>query len=193
MAEHPVSQFKAWMNEAIDTDIHQPNAMTLCTVDSNGRPSSRVVLLKDYDEDGFIFFTNYNSRKAEQLDQNEWVSLSFLWLPLARQILIEGRASRVDAQISNEYFESRPRGSQLGAWVSQQSHVLSKRSDLEEALKEFETKFQDKKITRPSHWGGYRVQPEYVEFWQGRPNRLHDRLKYSRTKRGDWELKRLYP
>ncbi len=177
----PIDQFRRWFDEAQEADLHEPNAMTLATATPDGKPSARVVLLKGVDERGFVFYTNYEGRKARELEANPNCTLAFYWGELERQIRVEGRASRVPDEESDAYFASRPRGSQLGAWASEQSRPVEDRSKLEERLKELEEEYEGREIPRPPFWGGYRVEPERMEFWQGRENRLHDRLLYTRS------------
>lgn len=187
----PIEQFRKWFDEALAANLYEPNAMTLATATSNGRPSARVVLLKGYDERGFVFYTNYEGRKGRELEENPRCALVFYWGELERQVRIEGRASRVSEE-SNAYYRSRPRGSQLGAWASEQSRLVKDRGILEERLRELEAEYEGREIPRPPFWGGYRVEPEAIEFWQGRENRLHDRLLYRRLS-GGWEIERLSP
>lgn len=187
----PVGQFRKWFGEAVAAELVEPNAMVLSTTDGK-RPSSRTVLLKAYDERGFVFFTNYESRKARDIATDAHVSLLFPWYPLERQVGILGRAERISAAESLAYFTSRPHGSRLGAWVSQQSSVINSRKFLEMKWDEMKRKFADGEIPLPSFWGGIRVIPTEVEFWQGRENRLHDRFRYRRS--GDaWGIERLAP
>jgi pyridoxamine 5'-phosphate oxidase len=189
--DEPVGQFRKWFGEALAAELVEPNAMVLSTTDGE-RPSSRTVLLKAYDERGFVFFTNYESRKAKDIAANARVSLLFPWYPLERQVGILGRAERINAAESLAYFASRPHGSRLGAWVSQQSAVISSRRFLEMKWDEMKRKFADGEVPLPSFWGGVRVVPTEIEFWQGRENRLHDRFRYARA--GDvWTIERLAP
>jgi pyridoxamine 5'-phosphate oxidase len=188
----PVGQFRKWFGEAVAAELVEPNAMVLSTTDGM-RPSSRTVLLKAYDERGFVFFTNYESRKARDMAANAHVSLLFPWYPLERQVGILGRAERISAAESLAYFTSRPHGSRLGAWVSQQSAVINSRKFLEMKWDEMRRKFADGEIPLPSFWGGVRVIPTEIEFWQGRENRLHDRFRYARVEGGDWTIERLSP
>lgn len=188
----PVAQFRKWFNEATAAGLLEPNAMVLSTSDGQ-RPSSRTVLLKAFDERGFVFFTNYGSRKARDIAANANVSLLFPWYPLERQVGILGAAERISAAESLAYFASRPHGSRLGAWVSHQSSIISSRTLLEMKWKEMKQKFQKGEIPLPSFWGGFRVIPCEVEFWQGRENRLHDRFRYTRNGADTWEIERLAP
>ena len=193
MAEEPFAQFAVWFAEAAETDLLEPNAMTLATADENGRPSARLVLLKDFDEQGFVFYTNYESRKGWELAVNPWAALTFWWGNLQRQVRIEGRVERVSAEESDVYYNSRPLGSQIGAWASQQSRMIEDRAELEERLAALEARFAVEEIVRPPFWGGYRVVPTAVEFWQGGVNRLHDRFRYTRQANGSWLIERLSP
>jgi pyridoxamine 5'-phosphate oxidase len=188
----PLKQFRLWFNEVIGAGISEANAMMLSTF-SNGRPSGRIVLLKDLDERGFSFFTNYASKKSREMEANPQVALTFFWKELERQVRIEGRVVRTSDAESDAYFAVRPRGSQIGAWVSDQSEVIPDRAFLEEKTESFKTRFEDSEVPRPPHWGGYRVIPDYVEFWQGRPSRLHDRLAYTKQVDGSWKIERLSP
>jgi pyridoxamine 5'-phosphate oxidase len=189
----PFKQFDAWYQQAVAENLVEPNAMVLATVSPAGHPSQRTVLLKYFGETGFVFFTNYESRKARQIDENENVSLLFQWLPLNRQLEINGRTEKISAAESLRYFLARPRGSQLGAWVSQQSSVITSRSLLEQKFFELKQKFAAGKIPIPSFWGGFRVIPQRFEFWQGGANRLHDRFEYLRQDNDEWILQRLAP
>ncbi len=191
--DDPVRQFDVWMRQACDSDTLDPNAMSLATVDNNHRPSSRTVLLKYFDEQGFVFFTNLSSAKATQIAANENVALLLFWPELGRQISIRGRAERISAAETMRYFLSRPRGSQIGAWVSAQSSVISSRALLEAKFDEMKRKFANKEVPLPSFWGGYRVVPHKIEFWQGRQSRLHDRFLYTRHNDNDWHIERLAP
>ncbi len=192
VASDPIVQFRAWFEAASAAGVPEPNAMTLATATPDARPSARIVLLKGFDERGFSFFTNYESRKAHELEANPRASLVFFWHAMERQIRIDGRVERVSDGESDHYFALRPIGSRLGAWASRQSDVVPDRAALESALAELERRHPDGEVPRPPHWGGYRVVPEEVEFWQGRPNRLHDRLRYRRDPTG-WALERLSP
>ena len=192
-AGDPFVQFGRWWREAIDSNIDEVNAMTLATASADGLPSARIVLLKDYDENGFVFFTNYNSAKGRQLLENPRACLVFFWKELERQVRITGSIEKVPAEESDDYFNSRPAGSRIGAWASSQSSVIAGRDELEESVKSFTAEFGTGVIPRPAHWGGFRVKPAVIEFWQGRSNRLHDRLQYTLTEKGDWKIERLAP
>ncbi|MBX2889202.1 MAG: pyridoxamine 5'-phosphate oxidase [Ferruginibacter sp.] len=189
---NPIAQFRKWFDEAINSHIEEVNAMTLATVDSAGRPSARIVLLKGIDERGFSFFTNYTSRKAKELEGNPHVALVFFWKILERQVRITGIVSNLPVSESDEYFHSRPEGSQIGAWVSPQSQVISSREELENNFVEKSSAFKGKEIPRPEFWGGYVIVPNNIEFWQGRESRLHDRIRY-RRQAGEWITERLAP
>ncbi len=193
MADNPFKQFESWYQQAVGAKLLEPNAMVLSTVDADSRPTQRTVLLKYYDENGLVFFTNYNGRKAKQIAGNRFVSLHFLWLPLHRQVEISGVAEKVSTTESMKYFALRPRGSQLGAWVSEQSSIISSRSLLEAKFHELKQKFANREVPLPSFWGGFRVVPDRFEFWQGQESRLHDRLQYSKQPDHSWKLHRLAP
>ena len=188
----PVAQFSTWFQQAIEVGVNEPNAMTLATVDETGMPFQRTVLLKYFDTDGFVFFTNYGSRKSAQIAANPKVSLLFPWITLERQVIIQGSAEKISSAESLKYFASRPRESQMGAWVSNQSEVITSRKFLMQKLAEIKDKFQHGEIPLPSFWGGYRVRPEMIEFWQGGPARLHDRFLYQKSETG-WKTDRLSP
>ena len=189
----PILQFKTWFEDAKNEDIKEPNAMILSTVDEEGHPSSRTVLLKELEDEGFIFYTNYESDKAKHMVKNPHVSLLFFWQKVERQVRISGIASKITKEKSNAYFRNRPRGSQIGAWTSPQSQPIEDRMFLEQRKKEIESKFSDvENLPLPEFWGGYIVNPISIEFWQGRPDRLHDRIKYSRSE-GRWKIVRLAP
>jgi pyridoxamine 5'-phosphate oxidase len=188
----PFLQFTRWWKEAVGSDITEVNAMTLATCNKEGMPSARTVLLKDYDKSGFVFFSNYESRKAKDIYENPQATLLFFWKELERQVRIEGRIEKVDATESDSYFHSRPEGSRIGAWASPQSRVVSSREVIEENARRYQAAFEQAPILRPPHWGGYRVIPVHIEFWQGRPSRLHDRILYS-LEGGDWMISRLAP
>src|SRR5436309_6029962 len=181
----PIRQFQKWLQQALDAQLLEPTAMTLATADQKGRPSARIVLLKGLDERGFIFFTNYESRKGRELAENPNASLVFYWAELERQVRVNGTAGRISREESEKYFTGRPRGHRLGAWVSTQSDVIKCRAVLEERLKEFEQKYPDA-VPLPPYWGGYVLSPAEMEFWQGRPNRLHDRFRYSKKEDETW-------
>lgn len=189
----PVEQFRLWFDEALAANLHEPNAMTLATADASGRPSARIVLLKGYDGRGFVFYTSYTGRKAAELEENPRAALVFYWGELERQVRVEGEVARLSEAESDAYFASRPRGSQLGARVSEQSRPLESRAALERRLRELESEYEETEIPRPGGWGGYRLAPEKVEFWQGRESRLHDRLLYAPDGRGGWGITRLQP
>ncbi len=189
----PIEQFQKWFEIAQQSQEPEPTAMTLATITQDSRPAARVVLLKGVDLRGFVFYTNYQSRKAQELKQNPHAALAIRWASLDRQVRIEGRVETVSAEESDRYFQSRPRGSQLGAWASPQSQVLANREVLEGKMHHFTEKFNDQDIPRPPHWGGYRVIPDLIEFWQSRPDRLHDRIQYRKTEDGTWIFERLAP
>jgi pyridoxamine 5'-phosphate oxidase len=189
----PLLQFQAWYQQAIESGISEPNGMCLATASSQAAPSLRTVLMKSYDKNGFIFYTNFESRKAKQISENNQVSLIFPWISLHRQVIIEGTAKKIPTAESMKYFATRPRGSKLGAWSSHQSEIISNRSMLEAKLEEIKSKFASGDIPLPSFWGGYRVKPMRIEFWQGRQHRLHDRFLYTLTPAGSWEVDRLSP
>lgn len=189
----PFRQFDKWFQQALAAELPEPNAMTLATSTLDGKPSARVVLLKGFDTSGFVFFTNYESQKGRELSENPHAALVFYWIELERQVRLSGRVSRVSVEESEEYFRSRPAGSQLGAWVSRQSQVVSGRKSLEDKLEELTQQYQTKPVPLPPYWGGYRLAPEMIEFWQGRPNRLHDRLRYTLQPGNSWLIERLSP
>lgn len=192
--EDPINLFNTWFHEVEDFGgVGEVNAMTVSTIGLDGFPKSRVVLLKKYTEEGFIFYTNYNSEKGRAIENNPNVCLSFFWHSMERQIIIKGVARKVAENLSDGYFESRPDGSKLGAIVSKQSEVIPSRQYLDDKLKELENEFQGKEISRPKHWGGYLVDPKEIEFWQGRPNRLHDRIRYKIQEDFSWKIERLSP
>jgi pyridoxamine 5'-phosphate oxidase len=193
LARDPFRQFDQWFQEAEAAKITEPNAMTLATATRDGRPSVRTVLLKGVDGRGLVFYTNYESRKGRELDGNPRVALLLPWIAIERQVIVEGPVTRVSREESEAYFHSRPAGSQLSAWVSQQSSIISSRKVLEDAMKAVEKKYAGVPVPLPPHWGGFRVAPETVEFWQGRRNRLHDRLRYRREADGGWSIERLAP
>jgi pyridoxamine 5'-phosphate oxidase len=191
-APDPLAQFRAWFEEALAADLHEPNAMVLATATPDGKPSARVVLLKGFDERGFVFYTNYEGRKGREIGRNPHAALVFYWGELERQVRIEGRVGRVSERESDAYYASRPRGSRLGAWASEQSRVVGGREVLEGRIRDLEAEYEGREVPRPAFWGGYRVEPEVVEFWQGRESRLHDRISYRRGD-GGWEIERLQP
>jgi pyridoxamine 5'-phosphate oxidase len=188
----PVEQFRRWFDEAIRADLHEPNAFVLATATRDGRPSARVVLLKGFDERGFVFYTNYEGRKGRELEENPRAAMLFYWGELERQVRIEGTVSRTSKEESDAYYASRPRGSRLGAWASEQSRLVESREVLEGRIGDLEAEYEGREVPRPAFWGGYRVEPEAMEFWQGRENRLHDRIVY-RPEDGRWKVERLQP
>jgi len=189
----PFIQFQSWYQQTLATDIPEPTALSLATVDEKGQPWQRMVLLKLYDEDGFVFFTNYSSRKAQHISQNSHVSLLFPWHALGRQVKITGTAEKIPTSESFKYFSTRPRGSQLGAWASPQSQVIKNRAMLDTVLEQMKDKFLHGEIPLPDSWGGYRVTPKTFEFWQARESRLHDRFLYTQNQEGIWQFERLAP
>jgi pyridoxamine 5'-phosphate oxidase len=194
ISDNPIQLFQTWFYEVEKSDgVDEPNAMTVSTVGLDGFPKSRVVLLKKYTHEGFIFYTNYNSEKGRAISENPKICISFFWANLERQIIIKGTAEKLAKNLSDGYFESRPDGSKLGALVSDQSTVINSRSVLEDKLTQLELEYAGKEIERPEHWGGYLVRPVSMEFWQGRPNRLHDRIRYTLTDDFDWKMERLAP
>jgi len=193
LARDPFRQFEKWFQEAEAAKIPEPNAMTLATATREGRPSARTVLLKGLDGRGFVFYSNYESRKGRELDANPQVTLVFPWVAIERQVLIEGTATKVAREESEAYFHSRPRASQLGAWVAQQRAITAGRAVLEDTMRALEKKYAGQEVPLPANWGGWRVAPETVEFWQGRRSRLHDRLRFRREKDGGWSVERLAP
>jgi pyridoxamine 5'-phosphate oxidase len=193
VALHPVEQFRRWWNDAEQSQILEFNAMTLSTIDESGMPEARTVLVKGFDEEGFVFFTNYNSAKSRQLDFNANCCLLFFWKELERQVRINGVAEKISTAESIAYFESRPDGSKIGAWASPQSLVVAGKAWLKETFEFYAERFKHGKIPKPPHWGGYRVKPSRVEFWQGRPGRMHDRIQYSLLEGAAWKIERLAP
>jgi pyridoxamine 5'-phosphate oxidase len=189
----PIEQFELWYEQLHKADIFEPSAMTIATVAPDGQPYLRTVLLKLFDKNGFVFYTNYGSRKAKHIETNPRVGLLFAWVPLARQVKITGIAEKVSTAESLKYFATRPRGSQIGAWASAQSEIVSSRSMLEAKFEELKQKFAQGEVPLPEFWGGYRVVPQSIEFWQGRDNRLHDRFIFTRKEAGDWQIARLAP
>ena len=192
MTDDPLQRFEAWFREAQRAGVEVPEAMTLATATADGAPSARMVLLKGADADGFVFYTGYGSRKAEELAKNPRAALVFYWRPLGRQVRVEGTAERVREEESAAYFATRPRGSQLAAWASQQSRPLASRAELDRRVAELEREYEGREIPLPPHWGGYRLRPEALEFWQHRDNRLHDRIRYTRAREG-WSVELLSP
>ena len=192
MHPNPIDQFRTWFEVALTSSEVQPTAMSLATVNGEGQPSARIVLLKGFDDAGFVFFTNYESRKGQELDQNPRVALVLYWASLERQIRIEGRAFRVSKAESDAYFQTRPHGSRLSTWVSKQSEILASREVLDQRMRVIMDKYAHD-VPRPPYWGGYRIRPEIIEFWQGQENRLHDRLRYSRIDGTGWRIERLAP
>jgi pyridoxamine 5'-phosphate oxidase len=190
--QNPMQQFKKWFTDALNAQLYEPNVMTLATADSYGKPSARIVLLKGFDEHGFNFYTNYESKKGKELQVNPQAALVFFWAELERQVRIEGMVSKLDPQVSTDYFHSRPKGSQIGAMVSPQSQVIPSREALEQQVIELKQQYADTEVPRPEHWGGYLVEPQHIEFWQGRPSRLHDRISYDLVD-GVWIINRLAP
>lgn len=190
--KNPIKQFEKWFNAAIGAQIYEPNVMTLATADKTGKPNARIVLLKGFDEKGFSFFTNYLSTKGKELKKNPQACLVFFWAELERQVRIEGKVEKLDKEASEKYFHSRPAESQIGAIASPQSQIISDRNSLQKKVDELTSTYKDKTIPKPAHWGGYIVKPTSIEFWQGRPNRLHDRIKFDLIN-GKWQIDRLAP
>ncbi|MBL7701480.1 MAG: pyridoxamine 5'-phosphate oxidase [Ferruginibacter sp.] len=193
VAQNPFDQFTQWWDEAVKSEPDEVNAMTLATASAAGMPSARTVLLKSFSTEGFVFFTNYNSSKAKEIEENPYACLVFFWKELERQVRITGGIEKVSEGESDEYFYSRPLGSRIGAWASPQSSVIPSRETIETNLAKYEQQFAGGEITRPPHWGGYIVKPAAIEFWQGRPSRLHDRILYSKLEEGMWKIERLAP
>ena len=188
-----IKQFAKWWNEAVNSKIDEVNAMTLATASVDGLPSARIILLKEFNEKGFVFFTNYESFKAQQLAENPKACLVIFWKELERQVRITGLIEKISSKQSDDYFQSRPESSRIGAWASPQSRVIESRHWLDEKFNELVNKMEGTKIERPPHWGGYIVKPVVIEFWQGRPSRLHDRIQYTLEENGDWKIERLAP
>lgn len=193
LLETPFQQFQLWLEQAIAAELPEPNAMTLATLSAQGKPIARMVLLKGLDEKGFVFYTNYDSAKGKQLTETDSAALVFWWAGLERQVRVEGTVEKVSSTESDAYFQSRPKASQLGAWASPQSQAIENRGILEKRLAQLEEKYATEKVPRPPHWGGFRVIPSAIEFWQGRPSRLHDRIRYELDEKGDWFYQRLAP
>lgn len=193
LKSNPIDQFENWFNEAVNNKLNEPNVMHLSTATADGKPSGRIMLLKGFDERGFIFFTNYDSRKGKELTENSFAAMTFLWLELYKQVRIEGTVQAVSTIESDNYFNSRPRGSQISAWVSSQSKPITDRTELEKKVDEIEKQFQGNPVPRPDHWGGFCLSPVLIEFWQGRANRLHDRIQYKLEKNNSWTKQRLSP
>jgi len=193
VAPDPIVQFTRWWDDALKSKIEEVNAMTLATAGTNAMPSARIVLLKEFSESGFVFFTNYDSFKGRELQENPNACLVFFWKELERQVRISGHVKKISTTESDDYFATRPEGSRIGAWASPQSKVIDSRAVIEERLAAYQQKFADGHIVRPPHWGGYVVEPQVIEFWQGRPDRLHDRIRYSLTENNNWKIERLAP
>jgi len=193
IADNPIDQFEKWIEDAIKKKVNLPNAMHLSTVGTDGRPSGRIMLLRGFDERGFVFFTNHDSRKGNDLKRSNYASMTFFWSELFRQVRIEGDVHQVPQEESDKYFRSRPRESQISALASEQSKILDSRGSLEKKVSEIEQSFKGRPIPRPSNWGGFYLSPLSIEFWQGRPHRLHDRLVYNLDKNNSWNIQRLYP
>lgn len=192
MAVDPIQEFEEWMDAAIKAGLSEPNAMTVATATADGKPSARVVLLKEFNNDGFIFFTNYNSRKGKELKANPFAAVLFDWHDIERQVRIEGMVEKLSEEESDEYFNSRPESAKIGAWASPQSRIIKNRYELEKLQEEIEEQFDEMPVHRPGHWGGFLIRPAAIEFWQGRANRMHDRIVYYKTEEG-WTMHRLAP
>lgn len=192
VVKNPIAQFEKWFEDAVNAEIFEPNVMTLATVDKSARPNARIALLKGFDNDGFSFYTNYLSQKGKEIKKNPYACLVFFWAELERQVRIEGKIEKLDKETSEQYFNSRPQGSQIGAIASPQSQVIPNRDVLEQKVEELTQQYEGKTIPKPAHWGGYIVKPTSIEFWQGRSSRLHDRIKYTFSN-GSWKIERLAP
>ena len=193
LADDPIEQFGLWMQAAVEAQAHLPNAMTVATVDADGRPSARITLLKGFDDDGFVFFSNFESRKGLELTKQPYAALVFYWGELGRQVRVEGSVERTTEAESLDYFRTRSRGSQIGAWASPQSRVIADRDELERLVTGVDERFAGQDVALPPHWGGFRLRPEMIEFWNGRASRLHDRIRYTRQDDGTWRRERLAP
>jgi len=191
--KNPIDQFGVWFREALHSAVNEPNAMHLSTIGADNLPNGRIVLLKSCDEEGFTFFTNYDGQKGRELEANPVAALTFFWPELERQVRVQGHIVKAEAAVSDEYFSSRPRGSQIGAWASAQSTVIENREFLEARQKEMVAKFEGREVPRPPYWGGFILKPVRIEFWQGRASRLHDRIRYTLEANGDWKIERLSP
>jgi len=190
--KNPFIQFGKWFKEALDALLYEPNVMTLATADLTGKPSARILLLKGFDENGFVFFTNYSSKKGKEMEENPQASMVFFWPELERQVRIDGLITKVAEQVSEDYFHSRPKGSQIGAAASPQSTIIPNRELLQNRVNELTATYTDQEVPKPAHWGGYLLEPTHIEFWQGRPSRLHDRITYTNVN-GAWAINRLAP
>jgi pyridoxamine 5'-phosphate oxidase len=190
--KNPILQFEKWFKEAVEAKVNEPNAMTVCTATKDGKPSARILLIRNFDENGFVFYTNYNSRKGLEIEENPYCSILFFWPELERQVRIEGVLQKQNKEESDIYFQTRPRTSKLGAWSSPQSKVIESRNVLDEAYQKNSEKFPGDNVPRPEFWGGYLLKPNSIEFWQGRPSRLHDRIVYKKQN-AEWEIMRLAP
>lgn len=190
--KHPVLQFEKWFKEAVESKVHEPNAMTVATATKDGKPSSRILLLRNFNEAGFVFYTNYTSRKGDEISDNPYAALLFFWPELERQVRIEGVLKKQSSEESDIYFATRPRGSKLGAWTSEQSKIVASREVLDQAYETLSKKYPGEEIPRPAFWGGYVLEPTAIEFWQGRPSRMHDRILYTKENAG-WKIERLAP